>query len=334
MPNAQRFPMDIPFGWFFVGYSDELAAGEVRPLHYFGRDLVMFRNAAGEAAVLDAHCPHLGAHLGHGGTVDGASIRCPFHGWAYRPDGFCSDVPYAKTMPPITRRQPIIRSYPVTEANGVIWAWYHPADAAPMFEVAVYPEFTRLGWAKQTRFVWRCATTPQEVAENGIDVAHFQFVHSAQETPEGASTYDRHMRRTGSDARREIVLPDGERKIIETSTRTVQNGAGQKVTILKGIAPVALMVLVTPIEADDAEIRFCMTHPEVEPDSQDDMAIRHGISIIVGQTGVAGDLPIWNNKIYQARPLLCDGDGQILRFRQYFAQFYIPAREPERVAAE
>lgn len=40
----QRFPMDIAFGWFFVSYSDELAAiGNVKPVHYFGRDQVLFR---------------------------------------------------------------------------------------------------------------------------------------------------------------------------------------------------------------------------------------------------------------------------------------------------
>ncbi|MBA17767.1 MAG: Rieske (2Fe-2S) protein, partial [Sphingomonas sp.] len=70
--------MSIPFGWFGVGYSNELAVGEVRPVHYFGRELVLFRNENGEAGLLDAYCPHLGAHLGHGGKVEGDSIRCPF----------------------------------------------------------------------------------------------------------------------------------------------------------------------------------------------------------------------------------------------------------------
>ena len=85
MPKPQRFPMPIPFGWFFVAYSDELAVGDVKPLHYFGRDLVLFRNESGQAGLLDAYCPHLGAHLGYGGEVQGDSIRCPFHAWAFRP---------------------------------------------------------------------------------------------------------------------------------------------------------------------------------------------------------------------------------------------------------
>ena len=34
------------------------------------------------------------------------------------------------------------------------------------------------------------------------------------------------------------------------------------------------------------------------------------------------DIPIWENKRFLPRPLLCDGDGPILELRRYFAQFY------------
>ena len=37
--NLDTLP--LPFGWFMVAYSDELAVGEVKPLYYFGRDLVL-----------------------------------------------------------------------------------------------------------------------------------------------------------------------------------------------------------------------------------------------------------------------------------------------------
>ena len=67
--RVSRFPLPIPSGWFVLGYSDELAPGQVEAIHYFGRDLVLFRTEAGEAAVFDAFCPHLGAHLGHGGRA-------------------------------------------------------------------------------------------------------------------------------------------------------------------------------------------------------------------------------------------------------------------------
>ena len=40
----------IPFGWYSLAYSDELQRGDVKPLRYFGRDLVLFRTESGGAS--------------------------------------------------------------------------------------------------------------------------------------------------------------------------------------------------------------------------------------------------------------------------------------------
>ena len=86
---ATRYDKPIPFGWYALEYSSELQAGDVIPLEYFGRDLVLFRTESGEPRVLDAFCPHLGAHLGHGGRVEGEGLRCPFHAWLWDGEGRC-----------------------------------------------------------------------------------------------------------------------------------------------------------------------------------------------------------------------------------------------------
>src|SRR4051794_19961277 len=102
MPTTtRRFPFtSYPTGWFAVAKCADVPPSGVAPLRYFGRELVLFRTAAGDARVLDAHCPHLGAHLGHGGCVEGESIRCPFHGWRFDGAGACVAVPYATKIPP------------------------------------------------------------------------------------------------------------------------------------------------------------------------------------------------------------------------------------------
>ena len=64
-----RSPFPIPFGWYQIGWPSDVAVGEVKPLRYFGRHLVLWRGQDGVAHVQDAFCPHLGAHLGHGGKV-------------------------------------------------------------------------------------------------------------------------------------------------------------------------------------------------------------------------------------------------------------------------
>ena len=69
------------------------ARRHVRPVTYLGQDLVLFRGEDGTARVFDAHCPHLGAHLGVGGRVCGDGIICPFHGWRFDGRGRLAEVP-------------------------------------------------------------------------------------------------------------------------------------------------------------------------------------------------------------------------------------------------
>ena len=64
-----------------------------------------FRTEAGEVAVLDAFCPHMGAHLGHGGKVEGGGLVCPFHAWKFDGAG--------KSALPVKISAVRFREYPV-----------------------------------------------------------------------------------------------------------------------------------------------------------------------------------------------------------------------------
>ena len=88
-----RSPFPIPFGWFQVAWSTDLAPGEIQPIEYFDRKMVLWRDSDGAAHVSDAFCPHLGAHFGYGGHVNGNDIVCPFHGWRCDCDGRNTLIP-------------------------------------------------------------------------------------------------------------------------------------------------------------------------------------------------------------------------------------------------
>src|SRR5262245_66132922 len=53
---ATRYPFPIPFGWFCIGYPEDFPVGEPKPLYYFGRHLVGWRDHEGAAHVHDAFC--------------------------------------------------------------------------------------------------------------------------------------------------------------------------------------------------------------------------------------------------------------------------------------
>src|SRR5262249_4011338 len=125
------FPYECyPTGWFQVAWDGSLTVGEVRRLHYFGQDLVLYRDAEGAVHVADAYCPHQGANLGVGGVVQGCDLVCPFHGWTWGPDG--QNVSTADGGPPNRSRR--LRMWPTNVSNGVIWVWHDERGRAPLWE--------------------------------------------------------------------------------------------------------------------------------------------------------------------------------------------------------
>src|SRR4051794_22827045 len=110
-----------PTGWFQVAWSDEIQPGEVRALHYFGQELVMWRGGDGVLHVLDAHCLHIGAHLGVKGTVDGNDIVCPWHGWHWDGEGNNTRIPYDTEQ---CKQNVRIRTWTVLEHYGCVLVWH------------------------------------------------------------------------------------------------------------------------------------------------------------------------------------------------------------------
>ncbi len=167
--SATTLPHD-PTGWFAVATSAELRPGRVLPRRLCGRDVVVFRTRAGPACVADAHCPHLGAHLGHGGVVDGEVLRCPFHGFCFDRSGACKRTGYGTRPPPAAR----LRTWPVHEIDGVVLAWHDAAGRAPGWRVPA------LAWDRFSPLLFHrfsLSAHPQQTTENSVDIGHFSWVH-------------------------------------------------------------------------------------------------------------------------------------------------------------
>lgn len=137
-----RVALPIPNGWFAIAWSRDLDAGGVKRIRYFNEELALFRTRSGEPKVLDAYCPHLGAHLAEGGRVIGETIRCPFHGWQFDGAGRCTHIPYCDRIPP--RAQ--VRSWPVVERDCMIFVWHHAEGQPPNWEVPRMAELEDPEW--------------------------------------------------------------------------------------------------------------------------------------------------------------------------------------------
>ncbi|MBJ7336359.1 Rieske 2Fe-2S domain-containing protein [Mycolicibacterium sp.] len=181
-------PSMLPTGWFQVAWSADVAIGDVQPMHYFSRDLVLFRELDGRAKVLDAHCQHLGASLAHGGCVVEDGIQCPFHGWVWNGEGRNVRIPYE----PRPNRGRRVRSYPVAELNDSIYIWHDADGRQPLWEAPKAldvlgshvreRQFHPFDDGCRTRFE-KVKVHPQVIAENAVDPHHFRFVHNTPISP-------------------------------------------------------------------------------------------------------------------------------------------------------
>lgn len=308
-----RSPFPVPYGWFQVGWPAEVAVGEARPLHYFGRHLVWWRDEEGAAHVQDAHCPHLGAHLGHGGKVVGCELACPFHGWRFDADGRNTLIPYSSR----TNAKGTLRTYPVVERNGLTMVWYHPHDEAPMWEIPEVAEFNDPEhFTPMVTRTYQIAAPWQDLAENGVDSAHFRFVHNTEEVPV-LDSYETDGPRTRMRSSQKFPTPKG---VVNGRIDADQHGPGFSVVRFEGIVDTYLMGCNTPVEANTCEMRFNFCVRRFEDDSLSTTVGDAFVNEIDRQ--VREDKPIWENKAYLQRPALADSDGPFTKFRRWASQFY------------
>ena len=307
-----RFPLPIPAGWFVVAESQELQPGDVKPLTVFGGERVLYRTRAGRAALLDAHCPHLGAHLARGGQVEGDGLRCPFHGWVFATSGRCQSVPYARRIP---RHEPL-RAWRLEEKAGRLWSWHARDGRTPNFSPPSLEEADSAAWRTLTTRTWTIRSCLQELAENGADSAHFRFVHDMREVPQMQSRFEGPFIRS----RTETVFPRRQGAPVPGLIDVESTGLGCDVMRYQSEGQTRLVEIVTTTPIDPEAVAVRMTYHVQQDAPRGEVADMEAMAKwLVWQ--FEKDIPIWENKRYRANPPLCDGDGPIGAFRRWCRQF-------------
>jgi 3-ketosteroid 9alpha-monooxygenase subunit A len=306
-----RIPLPpYPNGWFNICYSHELAAGEVRPVHALGRDFVVFRGEGGRAHVLDAYCPHLGAHLGVGGKVEGDNIRCPFHAWCWDGDsGACVDIPYAQRIPAKARiGAPVVR-----EQNGFIIVWNHAESVQPEWIPEAIPETSDSNYRVYGRRQWELTSHPQELYENGFDVAHFGTLHKMNVR---GVVYDTEgpICKLHLDFERDSSAQSSAEGM--ATIRSFMFGPGLSLTRVSGAIDGVSVQSLTPLDPE----RMLLTHNYYVHEGSNAEAVAAFFDYYAKDWEL--DMPLWNNKLFHEKPVLAEGDGDISRFRRWYRQFY------------
>jgi phenylpropionate dioxygenase-like ring-hydroxylating dioxygenase large terminal subunit len=313
--TSYRYPFaPFPDGWYLVRTSAEVAAGAVEPLRYFGRELVAYRTVSDQVVVAGAHCPHMGAHLGFGGAVEGDGIRCPFHGWRFDGAGRCDHVPYSTSG-----RAPNVHldTLPVCETSGLILVWFSAAGNAPTWQPTSRPEFGQPGWIGYESVSWTIRAHVQEVAENVPDMPHFGTVHGVPGDLRAEVETDGHIYR-----QRSIAVIDGNPWEF---TRQEAQGLGLIWLVSGGDEPYWFLTATTPVDDEHIELRLLYL---VQQDGTE-LSAANRARLDATSENVARDVPIWEHKAYVERAPLIPDDGPIRTIRQWAKQFY-PAVQGSR----
>jgi phenylpropionate dioxygenase-like ring-hydroxylating dioxygenase large terminal subunit len=315
-----RYPFRIPFGWFQVSAPEDLAVGQTKALYYFDRHLVLWRDESGDPHVMDAFCPHLGAHLGHGGTVKDCQIVCPFHGWAFDADGQNVDIPYSERL----NHRATIATYPTVERNGKVLVWFHPQGEPPKWDVAEIPEIASDEFSGPTRTRHTVKAGLQEMGENQVDSAHFRFLHRTAEVPEIESyEADGHI-----SAMRSVQRFPTPRGVVDGRIDTTAIGPGISVVWFTGIVDTLLVTSSTPISDGETETFFDFYVRRIGDDATTSGVAAAFVEEVDRQ--FVEDTPIWEHKAHLTRPALADTDGPFMKFRKWYAQFYVEPVADER----
>ncbi|GAA4004780.1 aromatic ring-hydroxylating oxygenase subunit alpha [Sphingomonas humi] len=99
----------------------------------YGVPLIVSRDGDGKVHVLANACRHRGTRLIESEElVPAARIVCPYHAWAYRPDGSLAALPRPDCFPGLDKGTMSLRRFPAVESGGLIWFAQDPdADFAP-----------------------------------------------------------------------------------------------------------------------------------------------------------------------------------------------------------
>lgn len=157
--------------WYAVALSTEIGDAPVG-VRVLDRPWVVVR-LDGEVQAFEDRCPHRLAPLSIGDVVDG-TLRCKYHGWRYRADGRCVEVPSAGPDAAIPARACLRRPAAVVEHYGLVWlAPEEPLCGLPDFHEWDDPAFDT-HWNEPRR----TPVSAVQLCDNFLDASHLPTVHA------------------------------------------------------------------------------------------------------------------------------------------------------------
>jgi phenylpropionate dioxygenase-like ring-hydroxylating dioxygenase large terminal subunit len=163
----------LSYFWHPVCTLDELRArpGGVMGVRLLGRELVVADVGVGHLVCMVDRCLHRSTRLS-AGWVEGASIRCAYHGWLWASDGRCVEIPAAPGLP-IPERA-CLQTFDVEARYGLVWVRLDPAAGLPIPPCPAFDD-PSMKVVAGSPYTWPVSIGRR--VENFTDLSHFAWVH-------------------------------------------------------------------------------------------------------------------------------------------------------------
>jgi phenylpropionate dioxygenase-like ring-hydroxylating dioxygenase large terminal subunit len=222
-----------------------------------------------------------------------------------------------------------IRTYPVVERNESVYIWHDVERREPYFDA---PDvFAAFGdgssaddyYPQQRLYRESLELHPQYVLENGVDFAHFKYVHNTPIVPvftrhdfdEPVSFVDFTITFEGDDGQK---IED-----VNSGVEAINGGLGIAVTKSWGMVDNRTISAITPVDESTSDVRFMVyigRMPGKDPARAATRAQEFGSEVI---RQFEQDVEIWQHQRYSDPPALAADEYQgFTAIRKWAKQFY------------
>lgn len=347
-----RSPPQYAHDWFSPLRSSDVVPGKITNFEFMGNKLIAFRDSAGKVVVLDAQCPHFGAHRGIGGKIVDDCVRCPFHGLHFDSHGQCVKGDFVKDAKHLRH----VRSAPWTvhELAASIFIWHGSDRTRPDRPLRFTEPGFFDGWSPPVTNAGR-RLAPTNVffpTENIIDIQHFYAVHywkvnridrHPAEDASGAFSAIMHMTWVGgAQSRNPIIRKLGRAYSSDFEFDIAVLGPGIALSLARlgpaqGDLEIMNIILITPVNATDCQIRVVASLKYRDPAKVGRLGrltrrlFGFGLEEVLSRVFLAiatkdfdGDQMIWQNRQFLSNPKPLPDDGPIIAYRRWCERFWPP----------
>ena len=142
-----------------------------------------------------------------------------------------------------------------------------------------------------------------------------EYIHGTADVPKAELRWGEWGR--GADVKAQMGTPNG---IVDGLISYDTMGAGQSWVRFRGLSETLLVASLVPVEEDVLRVRYGFMQPKSQANGPAAGLAKALIRDICKQ--LDQDKVIWDRMRFEPHPIICDGDGPIPQFRQWYSRYY------------